>query len=85
MLFLYQGQLTFISGRCISGDTMSIMLDIHPLVMENQLLRQGSLRKEISWEGIILARDYSKALKDQVLSFAEKLSVEVLKSKPMLS
>ena len=31
--------------------------------------------------GIALIGDYSKALKDQVLSYAEKLSVEILKSK----
>jgi bifunctional aspartokinase / homoserine dehydrogenase 1 len=31
-------------------------------------------------KGIALIGDYSKALKDQVLSFAEKLSVEILKS-----
>jgi len=31
-------------------------------------------------KGIVLIGDYSRALKDQVLSFAEKLSVEILKS-----
>lgn len=32
-------------------------------------------------KGIALIGDYSKALKDQVLSYAEKLSVEILKAK----